>query len=372
MPLAVGLSGSGFLIVFLLGALVGLEEGGAIKRLGVPSSELATFAGSSGGAILAVASGLGLPYDVVYRETSRLADYCAAHNDCALSLDAEVRRTLQAALHGAPDQVALAEAVARCRGRVFVNLSVFSPFKTTSSDTNDDEDDGDDGDNPFNAMRGRRFKSGGRSRNTTDPLRRSNANALSEIGLGLRPGALLCDAAASKPGARVALLAATQRALPPGLGLHPRPWLVSDWIDPMDIVDAVAASAFNSLLSGLAPTTSFRGSLPLIADGIYTTPLPVPPEAKNATVVRISAVPEGFALAPGSAAIRHADIAPGKRTGPGLLAGLTVEEWLCHSVVVADPATRRAMYELGRREAELYLLEGRERGGGRAVTDGGQ
>ena len=74
-------------------------------------------------------------------------------------------------------------------------------------------------------------------------------------------------------------------------------------------------------------------------------------------------MPDGFALAPGSPVIAGADIAPGKRTTGGdgrqqsLLAGLTIEEWLCHSVVVADPRTRRAMFELGRREAELFLRD---------------
>jgi len=56
----------------------GDREGGAA----VPVGEQTMFAGSSGGAILSVVSCSGVPYSVVEREANRLADYCAAHNDC--------------------------------------------------------------------------------------------------------------------------------------------------------------------------------------------------------------------------------------------------------------------------------------------------
>lgn len=360
MPVGIGLSGSGFLIFFLLGALSALEEGGAIKRgPGVPEDQLTPFAGSSGGSILTVASCFGVGYDAVYREASRLADYCAAHNDCALALDAELRRTLEAALHGAAardgHQQASEAAVSRCRGRAFVNLSVFAAEHTAGDDDDDQEDHKKDDSN----LRPPRFskKRGGHSRNSTAARRRSNANALSEIGLELRPGALLCDAMAFKPLPQLALLVATQSLLPPGLGLHPSKWLVSDWRSPQDAIDAVAASSFNLFLSGLSPTTSFRGR-PLVADGVYTDPLPVPPTAARS--IRISSVPDGYALASGSPPIFGADISPGKRTGGQLIAGLTVEQWICHALIVADPPTRKAMYELGRREAELFLMEEEE------------
>lgn len=356
MPVGIGLSGSGFLIFFLLGALSALEDGGAIKRgPGVPEDQLTPFAGSSGGSILTVASCFGVDYDVVYRVASRLADYCAAHNDCALSLDAELRRTLESALHGSAardgHKQASEAAVARCRGRASVNLSVFAAEHTAG-----DDDDQEDHDNPHPPPFSK--KSGGHSRNTTNARRRSNANALSEIGLELRPGALLCDATAFKPLPQLALLVATQSLLPPGLGLPPSKWLVSDWRSPQDAIDAVAASSFNLFLSGLSLTTSFRGR-PLVADGVYTDPLPVPPTAARS--IRISSVPDGYALAPGSPPIFGADISPGKRTGGAgaqqLIAGLTVEEYICHALVVADPPTRKAMYDLGRREAELFLME---------------
>jgi hypothetical protein len=350
MPVGIGLSGSGFLIFFLLGALAGLEEGGSIKRgPNVPLDQLTPFAGASGGSILTIASCLGIPYNTVYRESSRLADYCAGHNDCSFSLDSELRRTLQSALSGVHDGGAVSSAVARCRNRAFVNLSLFAASKTAALDDTHP-------DNPFNSLRGvaRRPK----SRNETDPRRRSNNNALSEIGLELRPGASLCDAMGFQPLPRLALLKTTQALFPPGLGLHPTPWLVSDWRSAQDVIDAVAASSYNVFLSGISPTTSFRGR-PIIADGIYTVPLPVPPVEVAARSIRIASVPDGVALAPGSPPIVGADISPGKRTGngDGLLAGLTVEEWICHALVVADSSTRRRMYELGRREAELFLRE---------------
>lgn len=357
MPVGIGLSGAGFLIFFLLGCLSSLEEGGVIRRgPGVPAEALTPLAGSSAGSILSIVSCLGVSYDVVYREATRLADYCEAHNDCALSLDVELKRTLRAALEGVSKDPrlggsdAVAAAVERCRGKAFVNLSVFAPEKT-SDKAADEEDDN-------NKNNRKKKNNSGHSRNST---RRSNDNALSEIGLQYRPGAVLCAAMALSAKAQLALLGATQGLIPRGFGLHPEPWLVSDWRSADDAIDAVAASSFNLLLSGLSPTTSFRGR-PLVADGIYTVPLPAPPLEVAARSIRIASVPEGYAMAPGSPPIRGADIWPGARTGDGLLAGLTVEEWLCHGLVVADRETRRAMYELGRREAQLYLQERREGG----------
>jgi hypothetical protein len=357
MPtVGIGLSGAGFLLFFLIGALSTLEEAGIVRPPGpnIPLENSTLFAGSSAGSILAVSSCLGISTTVILRESHRLADFCAAHNDCALSLDAELRRTLEKALaeikrgDGAnsvgPDGVA--RAVERCRGRAFVNLSVLFPAKTSER--------------PEELIAPPDLRRLGRSRNLTSAARRSNANALSEIGLEHRPGAVHCELAAlavPEP-----LLAATQHVSPPGLRLYPEPWLVSDWRDGADAIDAVAASSHNILLSGLAPTTAFRGRQ-LVADGVYTVPLPVPPippRLPTDRLIKISAVPDGYSLAPGSPPISGADIWPGKRTEGELPAGMTVAQYLCHAAVVADFETREAMVELGRREAALYLEEVRQ------------
>jgi predicted acylesterase/phospholipase RssA len=347
MP-SIGLSGAGFLIFFLIGALSTLEERG-VMQVGpnVPVEKLSRFAGTSAGAILTLSSCVGIGTDIILRESHKLADYCAAHNDCFLSLDAELRRTLDAALHeltrdgGAMSPDGVARAVERCRGRAFVNLSVFSPAKTAAR-----------GDSQ-GIMLSDLFD--GRSRNITSDERRSNDNAVSEIGLAYRPGQVVCDLSAVAPGPKLKI---TQGLFPPGLGLHPEPWLVSDRRSAADAVDAVAASAFNVLLSGLAPTTSFRGRQ-WIADGVYTDPLPVPPAggAAGDKVIKISAVPDGFSLAPGSPPITGADISPGRRVKAGLPHALTPSSWICHAAIVADYETRQAMYELGRQEAALFLDE---------------
>lgn len=307
---SVGLSATGFLLPFVQGALEALVDIGVVHPGQTP------VAGTSGGAVLALAACSGASPDATNAALEALAERCRPRA-CTFTQDDAVRealgRIMDAAGAGGSD------VAQRCRGKAFAAISV----------------------------------------------------AFGGEGGGGLIGELRRHCAA-KSGQHPASLC-IPRALH-SWWWHPRLWVVGgDWRDRQDLADGVAASAFFPVLSSAkSPFARFRGRSRLL-DGVYASPLPLPPLADNSRPVRVSSVPLGTSAAPWSKPIVEAEIAPFLRVKAeeGVVAGLpSAERWRRFLLLVPSADERKAMRELGRREALAWWSEEvvRLSGGGVAAS----
>jgi hypothetical protein len=93
--LGVGLSTSGFLGLFFLGALAALE------RLGIFNPAATPLAGASGGSLVGLSACLGVPTDTALAIARDMTRLCLPRGSCAGFLDAPVRRMLNATISAA-------------------------------------------------------------------------------------------------------------------------------------------------------------------------------------------------------------------------------------------------------------------------------
>jgi len=390
---AVGLSATGFLLPFMLGAVEVLGEVGVLVPGETP------VAGSSGGALVALAACARAPPDAVHAALEGLAARCRS-TACAFTQDAAVREAIAAVLAAAPGgdgggggngggggdgagprpPATDAEIVSRCRGKAFAAMSVafggaagFEPGGNATRRRADDDPRGDaaeEGGGFFRRCASSTARGGGGGAGAAARLLRllpppaacAVASAARAVAGWARAPARLARALSSAgPG-----LLLSQQAYPPSW--RPGLWLVGDWASRAELVDGVAASCFFPLLSSpWRAWASLRGRTRLV-DGVFAAPLPLPPtnddDGSGAAAgrrrrpaprpVRVSAVPLGMAAAPFSRPVREAEIAPNLRVKS---AGFSAAAWERYLVLVPPPAEREAMRDLGRREAFAWWAE---------------
>jgi hypothetical protein len=323
-------------------------------------------AGSSGGAILALAAHSGAPAEATHAALEALAERCRPWA-CTFTQDAAVREAIgrivdageeaaaaassAAAAQGHGGQVSAVAAatttvVERCRGKAFASIAVA-------------------------------FGRGG----LAGELRRCAAAGAG--GDGSRPQASPSPLlSALLPAPAACALRAVHR-----WWWRPALWVVGDdWRDRADLADGVAASCFFPALSSpTRPWATLRGRSRLI-DGVFAAPLPLPPPppasdkegdgaaaAARRRPVRVSAVPLGTSAAPLSRPIVEAEVAPFLRVGADAAAipGLpSARAWRRFLLVVPSAEQRAAMRELGRREAFAWWSE--EAGSAQARQAGGE
>lgn len=341
----VGISGTGLLVFFLLGALDALTKAGVIKIGKTP------LAGSSGGAVLAIAQCTGIPNDFFYNESMRFTDYCAQRFNCVSRFDPALRESVSNALKALPPGGA-EKAFQECNGRMFTQMSIASHPTLW----NQGRDLGPavarlvgDGTDPLTQslpLVAPNEKLQQKVISVTDALAPKLGSAPNHL------GQKMCGSLGMSASLRAAYASLNRGPRPNSA----RPWVVSEYSNVQDGIDAAMASSLNPMWSGPTLTTSYRGVKNLV-DGVYTDPLPCPPKppAKNGAnnCIRLSAVPPGQAIGFSEAPIVNPTIAPGLRV-PNFL---TAEEVQCANFVIPSREVRERMYALGQQEAEAFVDE---------------
>lgn len=341
----VGISGTGLLVFFLLGALDALTKAGVIKVGQTP------LAGSSGGAVLALAQCSGVPNDFFYNETMLLTDHCAGKFNCLARFDPALRQTINNAVAALPPGGA-AKAFDACNGRMFTQLSIAShptlwnqgrELGPAAAQLFGDGTDNFTQSLPLIAPNAQLQEKVTRA---TDALAPKMGNALNAV------GRQMCSALGASAALRAAYTSYNRAPKPNSA----TPWVVSEYSGFEDGIDAAMASSLNPMWSGPTLTTSYRGVKNLV-DGVYTDPLPCPPKppAKNGAnhCIRLSAVPQGTAIGFSAAPIVNPTIAPGMR----VRMNMTDEQSLCYNFVIGTRAERTYMFELGKAEANAFVAE---------------
>jgi hypothetical protein len=347
----VGISGTGLLVFFLLGALKVLQDTGVIKNGKTP------LAGSSGGAILAVAQCSGVPNQFFYEESMRFTDFCAGRFNCLARFDPALRKSVAAAIKQIPGE-GVEKGYRDCNGRTFLQMSIASQPALWNQGSE------------LGPATARLIGNG------TDPLTQSIpfvapnprlqqkvielTDKLAKDGLGKSLGAL--PNAIGKRMCHSLGASRVQQAVYGAINRGPRPnavtpWVVSEFESVEDGVDAAFASSLNPMWSGPTLTTSYRGVLNLV-DGVYSDPLPCPPtpdKHRNGAnnCIRLSAVPPSYAIGFSAAPIVNPTIAPGLRVPMRM----SPEEVMCYNFVIPDKAVREEMFDLGKAEALAFVDE---------------
>lgn len=344
----IGISGTGLLVFFLLGALDALTKAGVIKPGVTP------LAGSSGGSVLALAQCTGVSNAVFLNESMRLTDFCEGHFNCAARFGPALRTSINNAVAALPPGAA-ERAFEACNGRLFTQLSIAS--------------------HPVLWNQGReigpaaaRLFGGGPNDTATYalPLVGPNAQLQRDVvrvsdalapKLGSAPNALgrkLCGVLGASPALQAAYGSLNRSPRPNSV----TPWVVSEYTGIEDGINAAMASSLNPIWSAPALTTSYRGVAGVV-DGVYSDPLPcppLPPAANGASnCIRLSAVAPGYAIGFSDKPIVNPTIAPGMRVKrPGMM---SPEESMCYNLVIPSRQARLDMFDLGVAEAEAFLDE---------------
>jgi hypothetical protein len=344
----VGVSGTGLLVFFLLGALQVLEKTGVIKNGKTP------IAGSSGGAVLALAQCAGVRHEFFYDESMKFTDFCAGRFNCLARFDEALRGSIRAAINTLPDNAT--QGYNNCNGRTFMQMSIASHPVLWDRGTE------------LGPAAAALFGDGTDALTQSLPLISPNKRLQRKVikltdmlsdevkGLGGIPneiGKKMCSSLGRS---------AVQQAAYGAINKGPRPnsvtpWVVSEFTSVEDGIEAAMASSLNPMWSGPTLTTSYRGTLNLV-DGVYSDPLPCPPtKDKNPkganNCIRLSAVPAGYAIGFSPAPIVNPTIAPGLRVPMRM----SPEEVMCYNFVIPDKAVRKEMYELGKAEALAFVDE---------------
>jgi hypothetical protein len=316
--LGVGLSGSGFLAFFFIGALA------ALRDLNLIDQATTSFAGASGGAIVALASTLGCPYETGVRAVADLlVDTCErTGKSCFGTLDTAVHAALGKALDFVPgpflpvagggfDAARNATVLARANGRTYVGVSLAPPSRSALAEQ------------------------------VHRQLRRESARNSSSSG-GDAPPLTKADLALRE---QRAVEAAARARLS-------KSWVVSEFATVEDGIAAARASSFIPGFSGPRPLTDFRGRA--VFDGMLTQPLPCPENV--AYCLRVSAVPKGEAVMGITTPIHRADIAPGLSTRNGT-GRYSKREWDAFTLSIGRAADRREVERMGYGEAVAWARQ---------------
>jgi hypothetical protein len=317
--LGVGLSGSGFLAFFFIGVL------SALRDLHLIDQGSTKFAGASGGAIIAMASSLGCPYETGVRGLADLlADSCErTGKSCFGTLDVAVRAALYKALEFVPgpyefpgDAGRNATVLDRVNGRTFVGVSLAPPSRHELS------------------------------AQVQRQLRRESARTGGANGTASAPPPPSEQSAA-------ALRAREQQAVEAAVRARAsKPWLISTFPTVEDGIAAARASSFIPGFSGPRPLTTFRGRA--VFDGMLTVPLPCPEGVRYC--LRVSAVPKGEAVMGITVPIREADIAPGLSTNNGT-GKYSKRDWDSFTLSLSRVPDRREVEGMGYREAVAWARQ---------------
>jgi hypothetical protein len=360
----IGISGTGLLVFFLLGALDALTKAGVIKPGVTP------LAGSSGGSVLALAQCTGVSNAVFLNESMRLTDFCESHFNCAARFGPALRTSIRNAVAALPPGGA-ERAFEACNGRLFTQLSIAS--------------------HPVLWNQGRevgpaaaRLFGGGPNDTAVYALPFVGPNAQLQRAvvaasdalapkLGSAPNAVgrkLCGVLGGSPALRAAYASLNRSPRPNSV----TPWVVSRYDGVEDGINAAMASSLNPIWSAPALTTSYRG-VSGIVDGVYSDPLPCAPLPNGtnngaSNCIRLSAVAAGYSIGFSDKPIVNPTIAPGMRVKrPGMI---SPEESMCYNLVIPSRQARLDMFDLGVAEAEAFLDEvealsewRREGGGGK-------
>jgi hypothetical protein len=327
--LGVGLSGSGFLAFFFIGVLSAMRDLKLIDQMHTK------FAGSSGGAIISLASALGTPYETGVRAVADLlVDECDRRgNSCFGVLDQAVKAALGKALDFVPPPYSQqggvnATVLERVNGRAFLAVSVAPPSRRELV------------------------------AQVQQQLRRESARSAQAQAPAARPpgpaGAREANAPAPNPPplspAEAAALAQRERdAVDAALRARAsRVWVVSDFPTVEDGIAAARASSFIPGFSGPNFLTTYRGRA--VFDGMMTDPLPCPHGSDLKYCVRVSAVPKGEMVMGITRPILEADVAPGLWTKNGT-GKFTRRDWDGFTLSLSRVADRREVERMGYVEA---------------------
>lgn len=324
--LGVGLSGSGFLAFFFIGVLA------AFRDLHLIDQAHTKFAGASGGAIIAMASSLGCPYETGVRGIADLlADSCdRTGKSCFGTLDVAVRAALYKALDYVPGPwEAPGEAgrnltvLDRVNGRTFVGVSLAPPSR-----------------NDLVAQVQRQL----RRESARASWAGSNNGTASSTSSPLPPSEQTAAALQRRREQQAVEAALRARAS--------KPWLISEFPTVEDGIAAARASSFIPGFSGPRPLTTYRGRA--VYDGMMTDPLPCPSGVTYC--LRVSAVPKGEAVMGITVPIRNADVAPGWSTNNGT-GRYSKRDWDAFTLSIKRADDRREIERMGYREAVAWARQ---------------